>query len=70
MNFLPNELKLANVIPVFKKKIDLLNKENYRPVSLLFQISKVFQRTLPKLIDNFMKTKLSMLCGFRETHSS
>ena len=30
----PNELKLADVSPVFKKDDDL-NKENYRPVSIL-----------------------------------
>ena len=29
----PNELKLTNVSPVFKKDDDL-NKENYRPVSI------------------------------------
>ena len=33
-NEFPNELKLADIIPIFKKK-DPLNKENYRPVSIL-----------------------------------
>ena len=32
----PSELKLAEVTPIFKK-LDCMNKENYRPVSLLSQ---------------------------------
>ena len=40
-NEFPNELKLADIIPIFKKK-DPLNKENYRPVSILSHMSKVF----------------------------
>ena len=37
----PEELKLAEVSPIFKKKDDL-DKENYRPVSVLPHVSKVF----------------------------
>ena len=37
----PQELKLSEVIPVYKK-LDPLQKENYRPVSLLPHVSKVF----------------------------
>ena len=36
------ELKLSEVIPVYKK-LDPLQKENYRPVSLLLHVSKVFE---------------------------
>ena len=42
-NKFPNELKLADIIPIFKKK-DPLNKENYRPVSILLHMSKVLER--------------------------
>ena len=41
-NEFPNELKLADVIPTFKKK-DPLNKENSRPVSILSHMSKVLR---------------------------
>ena len=41
----PNELKLADVSPVFKKDDDL-NKENYRLVSILSHMSKVFERII------------------------
>ncbi len=38
----PSELKYAEVTPVFKKN-DRLNKENYRPVSILPCLSKLFE---------------------------
>ena len=66
----PNELKLTNVSPVFKKDDDL-NKENYRPVSILSHMSKVFERIFYKQIDRFMTSKFSpFLCGFRKNHNS
>ena len=66
----PNELKLADVSPVFKKDDDL-NKENYRPVSIFSHMSKIFERTFYKQIDRFMTSKFSLfLCGFRKNHNS
>ena len=41
----PEELKIAEVSPIFKKKDDL-DKENYRPVSVLPHVSKVFERIM------------------------
>ena len=41
----PSELKNADVIPVFKKK-DRNNVENYRLVSILPNLSKIYQRCL------------------------
>ena len=41
----PSELKNADVIPVFKKK-DRNNVENYRPVSILPNLSKIYERCL------------------------
>ena len=58
----PSFLKLANVIPVFKK--DSKNsKDNYRPISILKNISKVYERILFKQIGTFMDNfffKISM----------
>ena len=39
----PCELKLAEVIPVHKKH-DSTDKSNYRPISLLPSVSKVFEK--------------------------
>ena len=43
----PEQSKKLEVIPLHKKK-DLLKKENYRAVSLLLHISKVFERIIYK----------------------
>ena len=40
-----NELKEADIVPVHKKK-SKLPKENYRPISILPNISKVYERYL------------------------
>ena len=65
----PDDLKLADVSPIFKK--DSFKKENYRPVSILPHMSKVFERILYKQIDTFMTTKFSpYLCGFRKNHNA
>ena len=66
----PDDLKFADINPIFKKE-DTLNKENYRPISILSHLSKVFERILYKQIDNFMKNKFSpYLCGFRKNHNA
>ena len=41
----PDGLKLAKVIPLFKKP-DPFDKTNYRPVSFFSHISKVFERII------------------------
>ena len=39
----PNILNVANVIPIHKNG-DKLNCNNYRPISLLFNISKIYEK--------------------------
>ena len=66
----PDDLKLADITPIFKKK-DSLNKENYRPVSILPHLSKVFERIIYKQIDSFVENKFSpYLCVFRKNHNA
>ena len=66
----PDELKAAEVTPIFKKNDDL-DKENYRPVSVLPHVSKVFERIMYIQIQNIMEGKLSkLLKGFRKNHST
>ena len=66
----PSFLKLANVIPVFKK--DSKNsKDNYRPISILKNISKVYERILFKQIGTYMDNFFSKFqCGFRKGYST
>ena len=62
----PNELKLAEVTPRHKKK-DPLNKENYRPVSVLSHVSNIFAKIVYEQINSYMEPRFSHLqCGFRK----
>ena len=64
------KLKQAEVISLYKK-LDPLNKENYRPVSLLPHLSKVFERIIYKKINSYMEDKLTKcLTGFRKSHGT
>ena len=66
----PDNLKKADVSPIFKND-DGTNKKNYRPISLLSALSKVFERQISQQMTPFAKTKISrLLCGFREGHSA
>ena len=59
-------LKDADVTPVFKKN-NPLNKENYRPVSVLLIISKVFEKLMQNQINLHIKCFLSpYLRGYRK----
>ena len=62
----PSDLKVADVSPIFKTD-DSAFKKNYRPISVLPCISKIFERVLNNQMVRFMKERLSdLLCGFRE----
>ena len=66
----PSELKLADVIPVFKKEDPTLAK-NYRPISLLPTVSKIFERIMLNQITTYMNEYLSpFLCGYRKGFST
>ena len=62
----PTELKTAQVIPVYKKK-DPLDKANYRPVSILPALSKIFERILADQMMEFFNDIFSpSLSAFRK----
>ena len=68
----PNKLKIAKVIPLYKKGDDSIF-DNYRPISILPSISKVFERTMfNQLHEYFDTSKLyySSQYGFRDKHST
>ena len=51
--------------------MDWMNKENYRPISLLSHMSKGFERILYNQFNDFMEDKLSnILTGFWKGHSA
>ena len=65
-----SQLKLADITPLHKKLENIL-KENYRPVSLLPVISKLFERLMQKQMKTFIETFLSsFLCGYRKGYNT
>ena len=63
---IPSELKLADVIPIFKKD-SLCEKANYRLIGLLPSLSKVYEKLIYQQLNIFFRSKLSpVLCGFRQ----
>ena len=50
-----SQLKLADIKPLHKK-LATINKENYRPVSLLPVVSKLFERLMQKQMPTLLPT--------------
>ena len=66
----PDSLKLSDIVPVHKRK-DPTDKTNYRPVSILPLLSKVFEKVMYIQLYDYMENFLNqLLCGFRKTHST
>ena len=66
----PENRKLADITPVFKKEDKNLAK-NYRPVSVLPILSKVFEKIMQNQVVNHVNNFLSSyLCGYRKGFST
>ena len=66
----PENLKLADITPVFKKEDKNLAK-TYRAISVLPTLYKVFEKIIQKHIINLVNTFLSWyLCGYRKGFST
>ena len=66
----PNELKQADIKPIYKKE-SRNEKENYRPISILPNLSKIFERCMyDQLKDHFDKLLSKYQCGFRKGFST
>ena len=50
----PNSLKIAEVVPIFKKG-DQSKATNYRPISLLFQFDKILEKTIYHRLIHFLE---------------
>ena len=65
-------LKVANVIPIHKKG-KKLDPNNYRPISILSNISKLYEKATHIQLANFLrknKVLFSYQFGFRNNHST
>ena len=66
----PDSLKEPNITPIFRKD-DPLDKSNYRPVSFVPLISKVFERLIYDQLSEYTESFLNhILCAFREATST
>ena len=62
----PEILKIAEVTPIYKIA-NSFEKNNYRPISILSNISKNFEKIMHNQMNNFFIDKLSKYqCGFRK----
>ena len=69
MNF-PDTLKLTEISPLFKDT-DSMNKKNYRPISILPSLSKIYERILHRQMSSFIETYLyTYMCGYRKGYST
>jgi hypothetical protein len=66
-NIFPTDWKLTHVIPIFKAG-DKSFPSNYRPVSLLFSVSKIFEKIVFKYIFNHLHEN-KLLCKFQSGFS-
>ena len=69
-NTFPSEAKLASILPLFKKN-DRSQKNNYRPISILSALSKIFERVLHNQIVTFADNIFSIyVSAYRKCHST
>ena len=63
------QLKNADVKPLFKKNFQC-DKKNYRPISILPTVSKIYERCLNKQLEEHFRTLLCKCqCGFGKGYS-
>ena len=68
----PEKLKVAKVIPLYKKGDNHLF-DNYRPISLLSTVSKIFEKTVFTQVYNYFcahELFYKSQYGFRKCHST
>ena len=53
LGIFPDSLKISKVVPLYKKDDDT-NVSNYRPISLLPSISKIFEKVLLKQLTTYL----------------
>ena len=65
-------MKLARVVPLYKKD-DKLDCNNYRPISLLPNLSKIFEKLVHQKLTLFLdnnKQLYQFQFGFKSKHST
>ena len=72
LEYIPINLKLPKIIPIYKFG-DETDPNNYRPISLLYSFDKIFEKIMYKRLHNYLTMK-EFFCGaqygFRKQHST
>ena len=66
---LPPKLKISKIIPIFKAD-DETNTSDFRPISLLSNFNKIFEKILYDRMRDFIELLYSSQYGFRQAHST
>ena len=69
----PDKLKLAEIIPIYKNKGDPHLVVNYRPISLLSNLNKIFEKLVHERLYSFLELHdciFELQFGFRTKHST
>ena len=70
-NIFPPTLTLGTIAPIHKKMVKTLVKKDYRPVTLLPVMSKIYERNMHDEISSYMDKFISpYLFGYRKNHST
>ena len=72
LGIFPDLLKISKVVPLYKKDDDS-NLSNYRPISLLPSISKIFEKVLLEQLTTYLDNNNLIdnhQYGFRKRHST
>ena len=68
-----DNLKISKAVPIFKDKGNLLECNNYRPISLRSNINKIIEKLMYKRLYSFLSSHKSIYIhqlGFRKRHST
>ena len=66
----PNDLKHDNIVPIYKKN-SKSEKENYRPVRILSNFSKIYEKLMyNQRYEYFDNILFPSQCGFRKVYSA
>ena len=66
----PASLKYADITPIFKKD-DKTDKTNYRPISILPNLSKIYERFMQNQMYPYLNQIFSKYqCGFRKGYNA
>ncbi len=69
-NRFPEDMKKPEISPIFKKKDDMI-KDNYRPISILAVLSKVFETIIAEQLMKYFKSIFNeKLCAYRKKYGA